>query len=268
LGQLPLSLAGLLLAALFSSIGLGDAHAADLTVRQLTERLYHSDRARPLDLSRINLRDLDLSGLDFKAANLAGSNLFGADLTGADLSRADLHGALLDRIVIIGTHFNDANLSGVSLLRPSAFSTLAAKRSEAASFAGANLTNARIFARFNGADFSGAKLDGATLAPFGRTGFIEHIWRTELLGANLSHASLVRANLTYTMLAFANLRGADLTGAVLHKADLSRADLTGANLTGADLSEADLDGAILTGVRGLETALGMERARNLDKIVR
>jgi uncharacterized protein YjbI with pentapeptide repeats len=62
-----------------------DARAADVSVRDLTERLYHADAAHPLDLSKMNLRDLDLSGLDFKAANLAGSNLFGADLSGADL---------------------------------------------------------------------------------------------------------------------------------------------------------------------------------------
>src|SRR5450631_4198396 len=116
LRQLALSFALALLVALVAGIGSGGARAADLTVRQLTERLYHADPARPLDLSRINLRDLDLSGLDFKAANLAGSNLFGADLTGADLSRASLQGALLDRVVIIGTHFVGANLSGASLL--------------------------------------------------------------------------------------------------------------------------------------------------------
>jgi uncharacterized protein YjbI with pentapeptide repeats len=251
-----------------SGLGFEPARAADLTVRQLTERLYHSDSANPLDLSRLNLRELDLSGLNFKGAKLAGSDLFGADLSGADLSQADLRSTRLDRVVIIGVHFDRANLAGASLLRPSGFSTLTAPRSEAASFAGADLRGARIFGRFNRADLRGANLDGATLAPFGRTGFIEYIWRTELLGANLSHATLIRADLTYTLLTFANLRGANLSGAILKKADLSHADLTGADLTGADLSEADLDGAILTGARGLDTALGLAQAHNVDKIVR
>ena len=38
-----------------SGLGLEPARAADMTVRQLTERLYHSDAANPLDLSGLNL---------------------------------------------------------------------------------------------------------------------------------------------------------------------------------------------------------------------
>ena len=103
---------------------------------------------------------------------------------------------------------------------------------------------------------------------FNQTGFIEHIWRTELAGANLSGTTLADADLSYTLLAFSNLRGADLSRAVLKNADLTRADLTGADLTSADLTGADLYGANLTGVRGLETALGLESARNFEKAIR
>jgi len=253
---------------LLAGLAPAQAPAADITVRQLVERLYRADPAKPVDMSHLNLRNLDMSGLDFKGAKLIGSDLFGADLTRADLSRADLSAARLDRVVIIGVRFDDANLAGASLLRPSAFSTLAAPQSEAVSFARADLSGSRIFGRFNRANLSGANLTGATLAPFGRTGFIEHIWRTELMGANLSRATLAGADLTQTLLAFANLRGANLSGAVLRKADLSRADLTGADLTGADLSEADLDGAILVGVRGLDTVQGLASAHNVQTIVR
>lgn len=242
--------------------------AADISAREITERLFHADPAKPVDLSRLNLSELDMSGLDFKGAKLAGADLFGADLTGSNLSKADLSSARLDRVVIIGVRFDHANLAGASLLRPSGYSTLSAPPSEAASFIGTDLRGAKIFGRFNRANLSGADLTGATLAPFGRTGFIEHIWRSELLGADLSQAKLSGADLTYTLLAFSNMRGADLRGAVLKKADLSHADLTGADLTGADLSEADLDGAILTNVRGFETALGLASALNVDKVVR
>jgi uncharacterized protein YjbI with pentapeptide repeats len=244
------------------------ALAADISVRQLTERLYHADRSTPLQLGGLDLRELDLSGLDFKGATLANSNLFGADLSRADLSKANLKGARLDRVVIIGARFDGADLSDTSFLRPSSFSTLAALSSEVASFAGANLSRARLFGRFNRTNFSGANLAGAMLAPFNKTGFIEHIWRTELAGANLSKVNFAGADLSYTLLAFANLRGANLAGAVLRKADLSRADLTGADLSGVDLTEADLDGAILTGTRGLNTALGLDSARNVEKAIR
>jgi uncharacterized protein YjbI with pentapeptide repeats len=244
------------------------ANAADVSVRDLTQRLYRSDPSQPLDISYQDLRNLDLSGLDFKGAKLQGSNLFGADLRGADLSNADLRDAHLDRVIIIGARFDAANLAGASMLRPSAFSSMSAQRTEAVSFAGADLHGARIFARLNGANLSKANLSGATFAPFGRTGFIEHIWRTELLGANMSEADLAGADLTHALLAFADLRGAKLNDAVLKKADLSRADLTGADLTGADLSEADLDGAILVGVRGLDTVQGLASALNVEKMVR
>ncbi len=113
-------------AAIWLAFTVLPALAADISVRQLTERLYHADRSKPLQLGGLDLRELDLSGLDFKGAMLANSNLFGADLSRADLSMANLKGARLDRVVIIGARFDGADLSDTSLLRPSSFSTLAA----------------------------------------------------------------------------------------------------------------------------------------------
>ena len=181
------AMAGIVVSALMTP-----ALGADITAREVTERLFHADPAEPVDFSRLNLRELDMSGLDFKGAKLSGSDLFGADLTGADLSKTDLSKARLDRVVIIGVRFDGANLAGASLLRPSGYSTLTAQSNEAASFVGTDLRNAKIFGRFNRANLHGADLSGATLAPFGRTGFIEHIWRSELLGADLSEASAPR----------------------------------------------------------------------------
>ncbi len=89
------------------------AHAADVSVRDLTQRLYRSDPSAPIDISYQDLRNLDLSGLDFKGAKLQGSNLFGADLRGSDLSNADLRDARLDRVIIIGARFDAANLAEV-----------------------------------------------------------------------------------------------------------------------------------------------------------
>ncbi len=154
-------------------------------------------------------RNLDLSGLDFKGAKLAASNLFGSDLSRADLSKADLKGARLDRVTIIGARFDGADLSDASFLRPSSFSTLAAPVTEAPSFVGANLARTRLFGRFNRSNFRGADLSGAMLAPFNKTGFIEHIWRTELSGADLTGANLSGADLGYVLLSFANLRGGE-----------------------------------------------------------
>jgi uncharacterized protein YjbI with pentapeptide repeats len=57
----------------------------------------------------------------------------------------------------------------------------------------------------------------------------------DLSGADLSAASLRRAN----------LQGADLSNANLNLADLTRANLSQANLTGASLSFTDFTGAVL-----------------------
>jgi uncharacterized protein YjbI with pentapeptide repeats len=244
------------------------AFAAERTVRDIVAGLYKADRNQPVDLSGLDLHELDLSGIDFKGARLSGSNLFGADLSGSDLSQVDLKGAHLDRVTIVGTRFDGADLTDASLLRPSTFSTLVAKPGEAINFAGAKLTRARLFGRFNGANFSAADLRGAKLAPFNKTGFIEHIWRTELSSANLSRADLSGADLSYSLLAFTNLRDANLSGARFNKADLSRADLSGADLSGADFTEADLDGTVLRGARGLDTARGLQSARNWDRTIR
>ncbi|HKZ95592.1 MAG TPA: pentapeptide repeat-containing protein [Hyphomicrobiaceae bacterium] len=244
-----------------------EAGAAELTARQITLQLFQASAASPVDFSGKNLQGLDLSGLDFKRARLSGSDLFGADLAGADLTGADLSAARLDRIVIIGARFDGANLAGASLLRPTTFSTLEARASEAPSFVACDLTGAKLFGRLNGVNLARANLEGASLAPFGRTGFIEHLWRTELVGADLSEANLAGADLTHVSFRFASLRGANLRGARFRKADLSHADLTGADLSHADLLEADLDGAILRDVKGLDTVAGLDHALNRAKAI-
>jgi uncharacterized protein YjbI with pentapeptide repeats len=67
-------------------------------------------------------------------------------------------------------------------------------------------------------------------------------------GADLSHAHLIRADLTDAYLQ-AKFQQANLTGAVLISVDLSGADLTMATLSGADLSKATLRGTIMSEVK-------------------
>jgi uncharacterized protein YjbI with pentapeptide repeats len=239
------------------------AVAADMTARDVTVLLFKSASGERPDLSGKDLSNLDLSNLDFHQSRLANARLFGADLSQANLSGADLSGAHLDRTILIGSRFDGANLEGASILRPSVFSTLAAQASEAPSFKNARMRGSKIFGRFTRASFEGADLTDATCAPFGKTGFIEEIWRTEMSGANLSAAILVRADLTHALLTYANLRGADLTNAVLKNADLTGADLSGANASGVDF-----EGAILKDVKGFSTVVGLGEAKNIDKVLK
>ena len=110
---------------------------------------------------------------------------------------------------------------------------------------GANLAGYDL----SGADLSEASLGRANLsgadlseANLGRANLSE----ADLDGANLSEADLGRANLSGASLRGADLSGADLSGADLDEANLSGANLGMANLRGADLSEGDLDGANLS----------------------
>ncbi len=242
--------------------------AAPMTAREVTTKLFQLRAGEVANLSGQELMRLDLSNLDFHQAKLEGANLFGADLSGANLSGADLSGAVLDRVTLIATRFERANLEGASLLRPSVFSTLTGTAAEAPIFRNASMRSIRLFGRFNRADFSGADLTGATCAPFGKTGFIEHIWRTELSGAKLDGATLDKADLTHVLFSFASLKGANLRGAILRDADLSAADLTGSDLTGADVTRADLDGAILKDAKGLDSLIGLDLALHTDKTVK
>jgi|CXWK01.1.fsa_nt_gi uncharacterized protein YjbI with pentapeptide repeats len=260
------ALAPLALAGLFATVL--PLASADMTAREVTAELFRTAEGQTPDLSGRDLSRLDLANLDFKQAALVAANLFGADVSGANFSGANLSKAMLDRVTLIGTQFEGANLEGASLLRPSAFSTLSGTSAEAPNFRNAKMRAIRMFGRFNRADFSGADLSEATCAPFGKTGFIEHIWRTEFLGAKLDGTRFAKADLTHALFSFASLKGADLSGAILRDADLSSADLTGADVTGADVSGADLDGVILKNAKGVETLIGLKDARNSAKIIR
>jgi uncharacterized protein YjbI with pentapeptide repeats len=250
------------------SLGSGPAAAADLTVRQVIERLLQSGPGRVADFSALDLTYLDLSDLDFRRANLAGADLFGSDLSRANLSGANLSRARLDRTIIIGTNFADADLSNASLLRPAAFSSYEVRADEAPRFAGADLSGAKVFGRFSDADWHGANLAAVRMGTDrSERQLLSSVFRTDLADCNLSDANLSGADLSGALLAFADLTNADLSSAILAGVDLSRADLTGADLTGADLSGADLDGTILKNVTGLHRTIGLETARNRTKAI-
>jgi uncharacterized protein YjbI with pentapeptide repeats len=102
---------------------------------------------------------------------------------------------------------------------------------------------------FVGADLSGALLIGADLNSANLSGANLSgtiLNDTKLSRAILSEAILRKATLNGAILSETNLREANLSGAKLIEADLSRADLTGAKLRAADLTRATLFGADLT----------------------
>lgn len=262
-------LAGAPTACVLAVLAPSASSAADLTARQVTERLFRAEAGLATELSGRDLSELDLSGLDFKRARLTGSNLYGVDLTSADLSGVDLSGTRLDRAVVIRADFTRANLKGASMQRLTVFSDMRFDRAEAPKFTAADMSGSRLFARLDGADFRDANLTDANFGPYDlRGGDISVQARCVFTKSDFSRANLERANLSHALMPFANFTSANLRDTNLSHSDLSKADLSDADVTGANLTGTDLYGADLRRTRGLAEAVGLDFAVNLDKALR
>ena len=238
---------------------------AELPLRQIVEALFAAKPGVQLDFSEKDLSLLDLSGVDFKRANLAGANLLGDDLTAANLSNVNLAGAKLDRTAVARTNFNGADLSRATLFDAVGSLTFEAPAANAPTFVGANLSSARIFARLSRADFRNANLAGAHLGT--ERNQFKMPKQTDLSGALFGGANLEGADFTGANLIFANMATANLKDAILAHADLSNADLSGALLAGADFTDANIYGTVFRNAKGLESAKGLDRARNRHEAV-
>jgi uncharacterized protein YjbI with pentapeptide repeats len=172
---------------------------------------------------------------------------------------------------LIRANLSGANLTGATIFRPTVYSDLSNKTSDAPRFSGANLTKVHVQAELSGSDFRGADLTDADFFPLeGRPGegTMTTTYKNILKYCNFSGARLHDANMQRAVLWFAKFTGADLTGAQFNDADLSRADFAGADLTGADFTHADLDGASFVGAKGLAKAKGLDQAINFDRAKR
>src|SRR5690242_12689645 len=100
-------------------------------------------------LAHADLHDLDFSNADFSAADLSGADLRGAKLVGSKLVGARLAGAKLNLAWIMGADFSHADLSGADLETLVVSSGMQTLPNEAATFVGANLSGAKLTARFD-----------------------------------------------------------------------------------------------------------------------
>lgn len=244
---------------------------AEVTAYTITALLHKAKPGERPNLSGKFLVYLDLADLDFKGANLARSDFYGTDFTDANLSGVDLSHTRLDRSVLIRSNLSGANLTGATILRPTIYSDLSSKTSDAPRFSGANLSKVRVQAELSGSDFRGADMTEANFAPLewrSGEGTLATAYRNILKYCDFSGARLHAANMQRSVLWFAKFTGADLTGADFTDADLSRADFAGADVSGANFSQANLDGASLVGVKGLHEAIGLDQSINLDRAIR
>jgi uncharacterized protein YjbI with pentapeptide repeats len=240
------------------------AHAGEMSVQDVRSALQGASAMAPADLSGKDLSDLDLSGIDFKQANLRRANFFGSKLVQANLSGAHLEEANLNGAWLMGTNFTGAHLARASLL---SVVILGGAVKQMPVFKDADLREVKLIADLPGADLRGADFRGAMVGVNIKNQGMGQM-RTDLSGAKLNGAQLAGADFNRTLMSYAQLQGSDLRGANFFRARLVGADLSGADIAGADFSEADLDAAVLRDVKGYAQAKGLDRATNLDKVLR
>ncbi len=215
---------------------------ADLTraraeAANFREAKFDEAEAEEASFERCDFEEASFERAGFHRARCAGARFVKAALTLADFTEAALTGA----------DFTEASLVNTSLERC---------RAEGARFERADMTAARPAegARFERAALAGVKGDGSQ-------------WAGSVLDdADLSHATLAKADFTGANLVRARLDGARARGACFQEAvlvgasalgadvfegsfeaaDLSHADLRGANLFASQLWRAKTEGAQLT----------------------
>ncbi len=209
------------------------------------------------DLSGYNLSSVNFSGATLRRIDMSDANLRGASFRSADLRDVDLGRANLTRADLSNVNLANQNLAGANLLQVNAVgaqmgqANLRSANLRDSNFIEADLSDAILWqADLRGARFESARLLRAEAKEADATG--AHFAESNLNGANLKFAKLVRTDLRGADLRTARLDGADmrnanLTGAALFRAGLNAADLSGATLTGADLRAALLLRANLTG---------------------
>ena len=179
--------------------------------------------------------------------SLRGRSLEGAVLAGAHLRNADFTGASLERANFVEAKFECEKIGGWLGWGEVDFKD---KNTICAQLRGANFSSARLQgaslngAQLQGAIFLNAKLHGASLASAQLQGAV--FLSAELQGAWLARAQLQGA-LIPSYLQGANLDQAQLQGAALDDASLQGANLDQAQLQGASLRNTRLDGASLRG---------------------
>jgi uncharacterized protein YjbI with pentapeptide repeats len=218
------------------------ANLAHATFRGATAPRAAFDRAK---LTAATFVDAKCEGATFVGATLERATfdkaqLVGADLSGASLDGASFRGAALDELRLYDVRgsrvvFEKAKMGGVraekaSLPGANLVGVAAAKSAwESADLTGAALSEGN----FDGAIFTRAKLDGATM---NKTTAVEASFRR----ASLKGAHCLKANFMQAVFERADLTGADVRGANLFQAETWRAktdrlDLAMANVSGTKL---------------------------------
>jgi uncharacterized protein YjbI with pentapeptide repeats len=252
-----------------SSLVGADLTGAYLDGAELIETDFSSATLEGADLSTVRadraaFRSATLAGADLSEAILASCSFAGADLTGcllvgADLRMADFTGATAKSATFAGALLEAARFVRCNLAEAS----IEQCQGGQADFSGADCERVRAAecrlpgAKFtevsgNYASFPNSQLDGADFS-------FADLVRADLSGCSLVRASLDAVDFTTGMATDADLRGTRIRSAKLFMATFERARLVGADLRGACLFRAELLDAEIDGVNWLNADLGGTR---------
>jgi uncharacterized protein YjbI with pentapeptide repeats len=185
------------------------AFAAELTREEVQGVLSTASSEHGASFAGRSLAGLDLHELDFTGADLSGADLSDADLRGAKLVASKLVGARLSRARlnlawIMRADFSHADLSDAVLETLIVSAGLETRPEEAASFVEANLSGAKVTARFSLDDMTGANLSHLRASADMRNqsmGLIRADFsRATLTGANFEGAALAHVNFEFAKL--------------------------------------------------------------------
>lgn len=206
-----------------------------------------------------------LAGAAFAAASLSGASFAGADLIGADLSSAAAADADFSEAVMTGADISGASLAGATLSKvkadglKAAGADLSEARVSFSDMSGADFSGARLRKMdfhescADGANFEKAALCGSTFC-----------WGSSARGANFAGAKLDGANWTNIDASGADFTGVSARGASFTDCELSSSRWSGADAAGGDFSRSRLEGASMRGVNLFGGSMREARAFGAD----
>lgn len=219
-----------------------------VTRQEVLDVINNTPEGEKPNLKEKDFRGQDMSGIDFRGADLFYTHMRDVNLSGSNFENANLDLAIMPGTNLEGANFRNARLNitelGDAILK------------------GADLTETEFIVKAKGADFEGAtlvRIKGGANMNNQSMGML----RTILDYANLKNANLQDADISFCTMKFGNLMNANLNGANLTWCDLSKADFTGADLTNANLTKAKLTGTIFKNIKGKDTIIGLDTARDI-----
>lgn len=205
------------------------------------------------DLAGANLEGKQLDGINLAGVNLTGANLSRASLWKADLGRAKLDGANLERAQLVEAIIGLATLVGAS----APGMNLENAQGSFASARDAKLANAVLHDTLDGAELTGANLEGAFLKDCNWS-------KKDLRKVSLRDVTFSGCNLNEANFSGVDLTGSDFREATVVETNFEQATLDKAKVGLVLLKRTNLTNASMKGVDGERVIFDSSKMRGLN----